>query len=91
MVGTRKAIGCGMGPLPAAALGVLTGVGGGVPRDVLAREVPARVSPEAELYAGPAAAGADRGGLLVARLPGAGGHRHDRRPHLRVPPGRDGP
>ncbi|MBL7253013.1 trimeric intracellular cation channel family protein [Paractinoplanes lichenicola] len=62
VLGTLKALPYGVGPLPAAALGVLTGVGGGVLRDVLAREVPALVRPDAELYAVPAVVGA----LIVA-------------------------
>jgi uncharacterized membrane protein YeiH len=44
--GTLKALAYGLSPLPAAALGVLTGVGGGVLRDVIAREIPALVRPD---------------------------------------------
>jgi uncharacterized membrane protein YeiH len=40
VTGTTIAIGSGLGPAPAALLGMLTGVGGGVLRDVLAAEVP---------------------------------------------------
>ena len=57
MTGTLKALAYGLSPLPAAALGVLTGVGGGLLRDVIARETPALVRPDAELYAVPAVAG----------------------------------
>ena len=39
-------------------LGVTTAVGGGVLRDVIARETPALVRPDSELYALPAVAGA---------------------------------
>ncbi len=55
--GTLKALEYGLRPLPAAALGVVTGVGGGLLRDVIAREVPALVRPDTELYAVPAVAG----------------------------------
>lgn len=56
--GTLKALAYGLPPLPAAALGVLTGIGGGVLRDMIAREIPAMVRPDSELYAVPAIAGA---------------------------------
>jgi uncharacterized membrane protein YeiH len=42
----------------AACLGVTTAVGGGVLRDVIAREVPAFVRADSQLYAVPAMAGA---------------------------------
>jgi uncharacterized membrane protein YeiH len=64
VAGTVKALEYGLGPLPAAALGVTTGVGGGLLRDVVARETPVVVSPQSELYAIPAAGGA----LVVALL-----------------------
>lgn len=56
VAGTTKALAYGLGPVPAAALGVLTGVGGGVIRDVLVREVPAVL--RTEIYAVAALAGA---------------------------------
>lgn len=40
VTGTTIALGAELGPAPAALLGMLTGVGGGVVRDVLAAEVP---------------------------------------------------
>ena len=40
VTGTVIALNAGLGPAPAALLGMLTGVGGGVMRDVLAAEVP---------------------------------------------------
>ncbi len=40
VTGTTIALAAGLGPAPAALLGMLTGVGGGVVRDVLAAEVP---------------------------------------------------
>jgi uncharacterized membrane protein YeiH len=64
VAGTVKALQYGLGPLPAAALGVTTGVGGGLLRDVVARETPVLVDPRSELYAVPAIAGA----LVVAVL-----------------------
>jgi uncharacterized membrane protein YeiH len=58
VVGTAKALDAGLGVLAAALLGVLTAVGGGIMRDVLAREVPAVFRADSALYAVPAAAGA---------------------------------
>ena len=63
VVGTVKALEHGLSPLSAAILGVITAVGGGVLRDVLARETPALVRPDSELYAVPAVVGA---GIVVA-------------------------
>src|SRR6266705_154502 len=40
VTGTTIALDAGLGPAPAALLGMLTGVGGGVVRDVMAAEVP---------------------------------------------------
>lgn len=40
VTGTIIALNTGLGPVPAALLGMLTGVGGGVLRDILAAEVP---------------------------------------------------
>lgn len=54
--GTAKALEHGLGALPAIVLGCLTGIGGGILRDVLAGEVP-RVL-RRELYAVPAVLGA---------------------------------
>lgn len=39
-IGVNKAFAAGTGPLVATCMGVLTGVGGGIIRDVLAREIP---------------------------------------------------
>ena len=58
VAGTVKALDYGLGPLPAAALGVTTGVGGGLLRDIVARETPVLVDPNSTLYAIPAVAGA---------------------------------
>lgn len=78
VAGALKALDYGLGPLPAALLGMVTGIGGGMVRDLLAGRVP--VVFRGELYATPALAGAlvavlgtraDLPGLLVA-LAGAG-------------------
>ena len=58
VAGTVKALDHGLAPVAAAILGVTTAVGGGVLRDVIARETPALVRPDSELYALPAIAGA---------------------------------
>lgn len=39
-IGVNKAFAAGTGPLVAICMGVITGVGGGIIRDVLAREIP---------------------------------------------------
>ena len=57
VAGTAKASAAGLGPLPACLLGVLTGIGGGVLRDVLLGEIPL-VLRTGELYAVAALAGA---------------------------------
>ncbi len=56
VAGALKASEYGLGPLPAALLGMVTGVGGGMLRDVLAGRVPV-VLRKGELYAIPALAG----------------------------------
>lgn len=57
VAGAVKATEYGLGPLPATLLGVLTGVGGGVIRDVLIGRVPV-ILRKGELYAVPATTGA---------------------------------
>lgn len=57
VAGTAKALAYGLGPVEAIALGTLTGVGGGIVRDVLANEQPAVLRAESELYAVPAMLG----------------------------------
>lgn len=49
VVGTQKALAYGLNPLMAALMGMVTGVGGGMVRDVLVTEVP--VVLRADLYA----------------------------------------
>lgn len=56
VTGTIKAMEHGLGPVPAALMGMVTGIGGGMIRDVLAGRVP--IVFRGELYAFPALAGA---------------------------------
>ncbi|GAA3539468.1 trimeric intracellular cation channel family protein [Nocardioides daeguensis] len=57
VAGALKAQEYGLGPAPSAALGMVTGVGGGIIRDLLAGRVPV-IFRYGELYAIPALAGA---------------------------------
>ena len=67
--GALKALEYGLGPLPAALMGMVTCIGGGMLRDLLAGRVP--VVFRAELYATPALAGAFIAVLGIrADLPG---------------------
>ncbi len=54
--GAQKAVTLGLGPVPAALLGMLTGIGGGMARDVLLTDIPTVL--RADLYALAALAGA---------------------------------
>src|SRR4051795_5795770 len=56
VTGALKALQYGLGPIPAALMGMVTGVGGGMARDLLAGRVPVVFS--SELYATPALLGA---------------------------------
>jgi uncharacterized membrane protein YeiH len=56
VAGTQKAIGFGLNPVMAALLGMLSGIGGGMLRDVLISQIPTVL--KAELYAVAALAGA---------------------------------
>lgn len=56
VVGTQKALGYGLNPVMAALLGMLSGIGGGMLRDVLITQVP--VVLRTDLYAVAALAGA---------------------------------
>jgi uncharacterized membrane protein YeiH len=56
VAGTQKALGYGLNPVTAALLGMLTGIGGGMLRDVLVSEIPNVL--RADLYAVAALAGA---------------------------------
>ncbi len=76
VTGALKALDHGLGPVPAALMGMVTGIGGGIARDLLAGRVPAVFG--TELYATPALAGAfwavlaDRAGLgvVLVAVPG---------------------
>ncbi|TQK70276.1 MULTISPECIES: trimeric intracellular cation channel family protein [unclassified Nocardioides] len=57
VAGALKAQEYGLGPAPSAALGMVTGVGGGIIRDLLAGRIPV-IFRTGELYAIPALAGA---------------------------------
>jgi len=76
VAGALKALDYGLGPVPAALMGMVTGIGGGMLRDVLAGRVP--VVFRGELYATPALAGAtvvvlgDRADLPVVAVAVAG-------------------
>ena len=56
VIGALKALEYGLGPVPAALMGMVTGIGGGIVRDLLAGRVPVVFS--SELYATPALVGA---------------------------------
>ena len=56
VAGAEKALAFGLSPVMAALLGMLTGIGGGVARDVLLAEIPAVL--RSDLYAVAALAGA---------------------------------
>jgi len=56
VTGALKALDFGLGPVPAALMGMVTGIGGGMIRDLLAARVPVVFS--SELYATPALLGA---------------------------------
>ena len=56
VTGALKSLEYGLGPVPSALMGMVTGIGGGIARDLLAGRVPAVF--DSELYATPALAGA---------------------------------
>jgi uncharacterized membrane protein YeiH len=56
VAGTQKALAFGLNPLMAALLGMLTGIGGGMARDILVAEIPTVL--RADIYAVAALAGA---------------------------------
>jgi uncharacterized membrane protein YeiH len=63
VTGTVKALDAGLGPVPSALMGMLTAIGGGILRDILAGRVP--IVLRGELYATPALVGA---GIVVVGL-----------------------
>lgn len=67
VAGATKALDFGVGAVPAILLGAITGIGGGILRDVLLREVPTVL--RHDLYAIPALLGA--GVLVVAQTSGS--------------------
>lgn len=69
VAGAQKALVYGLNPVMAALLGMLTGIGGGMVRDVLVNEIPTVL--RADLYALAALAGAATvvGGHLLALAP----------------------
>src|SRR5436190_18601765 len=67
VTGATKALDFGVGPVPAVLLGAITGIGGGILRDVLLREVPTVL--RHDLYAIPALLGAAV--LVVAQKSGS--------------------
>jgi uncharacterized membrane protein YeiH len=58
MIGTKKALAWGVAPSIAVTLGVITGVAGGIIRDVLTGEIPLVFRPQIYLYATAALVGA---------------------------------
>jgi uncharacterized membrane protein YeiH len=76
VTGATKALAAGLNPVSAMLLGMLTGIGGGIARDILAARIP--VVLQADLYAVAALAGAavvvagDRLGLPQAPVLAAG-------------------
>ena len=65
LLGTTKGLAAGAGPLASVTVGVLTGIGGGVLRDILVGEVPL-VLADRQLYAIPAFLGAGITAVLWA-------------------------
>ncbi|MBQ1091862.1 trimeric intracellular cation channel family protein [Streptomyces sp. B93] len=65
VAGTTKAYEYGLGLTASAALGLVTAVGGGVVRDVLANEVPSLLRWDRDLYAVPAIVGAALTALCI--------------------------
>ena len=67
VVGSAKALDHGLGAVSSVLLGVVTAVGGGVLRDVLARDVPLVFKADSALYAIPATLGAAATAALWAK------------------------
>lgn len=70
VVATLRAASMGLDALPSAAIGVTAGVGGGLLRDIVAREIPVMVRADADLYTVPAIVGA----LVVASAESMGAY-----------------
>ncbi|MFH8566111.1 trimeric intracellular cation channel family protein [Streptomyces sp. NPDC017988] len=65
VAGTTKAYDYGLGLTASATLGLMTAVGGGVLRDIVANEVPSLVRWDRDLYAVPAIVGATMVALCI--------------------------
>ncbi|HJR88877.1 MAG TPA: TRIC cation channel family protein, partial [Aeromicrobium sp.] len=83
VAGALTASEAGLGPLPATLLGLLTGVGGGVIRDVLVGRVPT-ILRKGELYAVPATTGAAITGVTRYRQSASAGGGTDPRSTSRI-------
>jgi uncharacterized membrane protein YeiH len=70
IIGTEKALGLGAAPTIAITLGVVTGVAGGILRDVLVGEIPLVFRRDTNLYATAALCGAAVFVALESWLPG---------------------
>lgn len=76
IVGTEKALVYGVPGIVAVILGIVTGVAGGILRDVLLREIPWVFQPQVDLYATAVFAGALVFVLLRHYLPPSESHRY---------------
>lgn len=76
IAGTEKAMANGAPAIVAILLGIVTGVAGGILRDVLRGEIPWVFKPEVNLYATAVFAGALVFVLLEQKLPGSESHRY---------------
>jgi uncharacterized membrane protein YeiH len=76
IVGTEKALALGTPGIVAILLGIVTGVAGGILRDVLRGEIPWVFKPEVNLYATAVFAGALVFVLLRQWLPASESHRY---------------
>lgn len=68
IIGAKKALGFDVAPVIAVAMGVITGVAGGIVRDVLTGEIPLVFRPQIHLYATAALLGASVF-VLLAKIP----------------------
>lgn len=66
VTGTVKALEYGLGPVPAALMGVATAVGGGMLRDLLTARTPSVLRRDSEIYLVPALVGASATALLAS-------------------------
>jgi len=76
IAGTEKALAYGTPGIVAVLLGIVTGVAGGILRDVLRREIPWVFQAEVDLYATAVFAGAVVFVLLRQNLPASESHRY---------------